>query len=110
MIEDLKIQVESFSELQENWDSYGADEVSVPSIMTAHRVLDTLPKFINVNTISVFPMRDGGVQIDIGEQKEIEVNGYDVKEINYDSNFNIINTYHYNLSHDIALNTNPIYT
>jgi hypothetical protein len=95
--DDLKIQVESFSELKENWGSYNEDTIIVQSIMTAHKIIDCLPSFLDLDTVDVFPMRDGGIQIDIGEFKEIEIFNYNVVELNFDSSGNIKNKYCYTL-------------
>lgn len=96
--ESLKIQVESFSELKKGWNGDNEEEVTVQSIMTAHKVIDGLPDNVDIQSVDVFPMRDGGVQIDVGEYKEIEVFDYTVTEIQYDNNFNIINRYVYELN------------
>ena len=66
--------------------------------MTAHKVLDALPDVVDIQTVDVFPMRDGGVQIEIGEFKEIEIFNYNVTEIQFDSNLNVINKYVYELN------------
>ena len=87
----LKIRIESFSKLKEDWDSYGAGEISIPSIMTAHKVLDKLSEMNEKETIGVFPMDDGGVRIELGDLKEIEVDGYIITEINFYENYNIRN-------------------
>jgi len=93
--DSLKIVIESFSELEKNWGSYNEDEITIESIMTAHKVLDALPDVVDIQTVDVFPMRDGGVQIEIGEFKEIEIFNYNVTEIQFDSNLNVINKYVY---------------
>ena len=59
--DNLKIKIESFSELEKNWDSYNADEITKQSIITAHKVIDTLPDIIDIQIVDVFPMRNGGV-------------------------------------------------
>jgi len=96
--DSLKIVIESFSELEKNWGSYNEDEITIESIMTAHKVLDALPDVVDIQTVDVFPMRDGGVQIEIGEFKEIEIFNYNVTEIQFDSNLNVINKYVYELN------------
>ena len=93
--DSLKIVIESFSELEKNWGSYNEDEITIQSIMTAHKVIDALPEIVDIQTVDVFPMRDGGVQIEIGEFKEIEIFNYNVTEIQFDSNLNVINKYVY---------------
>lgn len=97
--DELRIKIESFSGLKKNWDSYDADEISVKSIMTAHKVLDGILAVIDASIIDVFPMRDGGIQIDVGDFKEIEVLDYGVKEIQFDSNGNIISKYFYTIDY-----------
>ena len=96
--DSLKIVIESFSELEKNWGSYNEDEITIESIMTAHKVLDALPDVVDIQTVDVFPMRDGGVQIEIGEFKEIEIFNYNVTEIQFDSNLNVISKYVYELN------------
>ena len=86
-IEDLKTRIESFSELKKNWDSYEADEITSSSIITAHSVLDFLSKTTDINSIAVFPMRDGGIQFEIGEYKEIEILNCEINEIDYNSDY-----------------------
>lgn len=93
--ETLKQQIDSFSKLKKDWDSYDGDEITPQSIETAKKVLDTLPEFLDMQTINVSPMRDGGVQIDVGESKEIEVLNNTVTEIQYDLTGEIINKYVY---------------
>ena len=93
--DSLKIIIESFSELEKNWGGYNEDEITIKSIMTAHKVIDTLPDIVDMQTIDIFPMRDGGIQIEIGEFKEIEILNYTVTEIQFDNNYNIINKYVY---------------
>jgi hypothetical protein len=93
----LKLEIEILSNLKANWGGYNEDDISIPTIVTASKVIDTLPSFLNLNDVSIFPMRNGGIQINIGDFKEIEVLGDDVKEIKFDSNFNIINKTTYKL-------------
>ncbi|GAC1661333.1 MAG: hypothetical protein NVS9B7_29310 [Flavisolibacter sp.] len=95
--EILKIEIESFSGLGKNWDSYNADEISICSIMNAHKVIDSIPEFLDLNMVNVYPMRNGGVQIDIGEFKEIEINGSLVAETTFDLMFNISNRFIYEI-------------
>lgn len=94
LIEQLKIKIESFSELKKNWGSYNEDEITMQSIMTAIKYIDTIPNVFNP-IINVHPMRDGGVQINIGEFVEVEIMDNNIKEIFYDKNLNIqkTNTY-----------------
>ena len=56
-----------------------------------------LPDIIEIQKVDVFPMRDGGVQIEIGEYKEIEILNYTVTEIEFDRNLNVTNKYIYEL-------------
>jgi len=93
----LKIAIESFSELEKNWGSYNEYEITIKSITTAHKVIDTLPDIV-IQNVDVFPMRDGGVQIEIGNFKEIEIFNNTVTEIQFDINLNVINIYIYELN------------
>lgn len=97
--EELKLQIEQFSDLHQNWDTYNADEITIPSIMTAHKVIDGLPQEV-INFTNVFPMRDGGVQIDVGNFKEIEIKDYSIREIKYDINLNVVITYSYSYEYN----------
>lgn len=90
-INELKIRIESFSELEKNWDGYDAYEISNQSIAVANSVLDSISKSIDTNTISVFPMRNGGIEFEIGDYKAIEIFNYEVTEIEFDSEYNVIN-------------------
>ena len=94
LIEELKIKIESFSELKKNWGSYNEDEITMQSIMTAIKYIDTIPNVLN-QVIDVYPMRDGGVQIDIGLLIEVEIMDNNIREIFYDHFYNIqkTNTY-----------------
>jgi hypothetical protein len=94
----LKIKIDSFSELEKNWGSYNEEQITIESIITANKVLDMLPDIIDIQKVYVFPMRDGGVQFQIGEYKEIEIFNYTVTEIEFDINLNIINKYVYKLN------------
>ena len=93
----LKLRIESFSELEKNWGSYNEEQITSESIITANKVLDALPDIIDIQKVHVFPMRGGGVQIQIGEYKEIEIFNYTVTEIEFDINLNVINKYVYEL-------------
>jgi hypothetical protein len=97
----LKHKIESFSKLEKNWGSYNEEQITGESIITANKVLDALPDIIDIQKVHVFPMRDGGVQIQIGEYKEIEIFNYTVTEIEFDINLNIehliVNKYVYEL-------------
>jgi hypothetical protein len=96
--ETLKIKIDSFSELEKNWGSYNENQITIESIITANKVLDMLPDIIDIQKVHVFPMRDGGVQIQIGEYKEIEIFNYTVTEMEFDINFNVINKFVYELN------------
>ena len=89
-VEELKIRIESFSELEKNWDGYNADEITISSIITAHGLLDSICTNYDLNSISVFPMRNGGIQLEIGDYKEIEILNDEITEIEFDSFFNVI--------------------
>ena len=62
--------------------------------MTAIKYIDTIPNVLN-QVIDVYPMRDGGVQIDIGLLIEVEIMDNNIREIFYDHFYNIqkTNTY-----------------
>lgn len=98
MYSSLSNKISAFVNLQKNWDSYDADVISITAIDVAIETLNhlhskgILSKGIN---ISVFPMRDGGIQYEFdGEficaELEINQNG-DLTFILFDDDGNIIN-------------------
>jgi hypothetical protein len=73
----LERQVEAFRALQPDWDTYGALPIQEVAIRQARRLLHLLSMQLTGArplSIHVFPMRDGGVQIEIdGDEMEMEV-------------------------------------
>lgn len=75
----LARQVEAFRALPPNWDTYGALPTQEPAIRRAQQLLDLLSLQLTSSrsvSIHVFPMRDGGVQLEVdreGAEMEIEV-------------------------------------
>jgi hypothetical protein len=69
-----------FANLQHNWDSYNADEVSQNAIDKAIETLNHLNnkgQLTNGFTVNVFPMRDGGIQFEFDGENicaELEIN------------------------------------
>ena len=94
-IEDIKIRIESFSTLENNWDSYGAAKITPQSIITAINISDSIFKTNDKNPINVFPMRNGGIQFEIGNCKEIEIFNCEIKEMLFDDDYNIIKEINY---------------
>lgn len=86
-----------FSNLQPNWDSYNADVISKNAIDKAIETLNLLNskgQLSNDFTVSVFPMRDGGIQFEfdgdnICAELEIIPNG-ELRFILFDDNGGII--------------------
>lgn len=62
-------KIDGFRNLKENFDSYNSDKISNKSIETSIRVVNELN---DVELISVFPMRDGGIQFEISRFTDIE--------------------------------------
>lgn len=89
-IKKLRIKIESFLKLKKNWDGYGAEEITPISIAVACSVLDKLSTTTDINLVSVFPLVNGGIQLEVGDLKEIEIFNYEVTEIEFDSKYNII--------------------
>lgn len=87
-LEELEIRIKSFSDLKDNWDGYGADKITEQSILVAISLLDSL--FKTTDKILVYPMRNGGIQFEIGDYKEIEIFNNDITELFFDSELNII--------------------
>ncbi len=67
----LLSKVEGFKDLKENFDSYNADKVSEKAIAISIEIVGQL-KDIDVEGLSVFPMRDGGIQFEISRFSDIE--------------------------------------
>jgi hypothetical protein len=69
-----------FSNLKPNWDSYNADVISKNAIDTAIVTLNYLNSRVQLSndfTVSVFPMRDGGIQFEFDGENicaELEIN------------------------------------
>ena len=82
-------KIDSFSLLEKGWDSYDSDKISINSIITAHDVLEKIVLEHNIVNIEVFPMRNGGIQFEIGDNLEIEIDGNNAMSIVYDENFNV---------------------
>jgi hypothetical protein len=92
-IDELKMRIDSFSELKKNWNEYDSEEITSQSIEFANSILDTISKTNDVNDIKVFPMCNGGIQIEIGDFREIEIFNNEITDIEYDSEYNIINEF-----------------
>lgn len=94
---NLKSKIEAFAHLESNWDSYNAEIISKTAIDTAIKTLyhlNSKGQLTNGFTVSVFPMRDGGIQFEFdGEnicaELEINQNG-DSTFILFDGDDNII--------------------
>ncbi len=73
-------KIKGFSNLNENWDSYGAERISQMAIDVAIQTLDSLNmngERINGISINIFPMRDGGIQFEFDGKyvcAELEIN------------------------------------
>lgn len=75
-VQDLIDRIEKFKDLEQDWDTYGSEKISLSSISTA---IQLIKKFgtNNINVDNAFPMRDGGVQLENDFENnniEIEVN------------------------------------
>ena len=68
MSQSLEEKIDSFSELKENWDTYGAPAISPKAIEIAHRVVHCLGE----GNWTVVPTINGGVLFE-GLGMEIEV-------------------------------------
>lgn len=65
--------IDSFAALKPNWDTYNADAITPKSIVIAKELVTDLYKK-NIPIEGVFPMRNGGVQIEFSKQTmEIEL-------------------------------------
>ena len=69
----LADKLDSFVTLAPNWDSYNADAISEKAIGNAKHVIDYLNANANVFysfEINIFPMRDGGVQLEFDNENQ----------------------------------------
>lgn len=74
-INQFEDKINSFSELQKNWDSYKANEISPYAIKIALKTVRMLhDNNVLSDNVSVFPMRDGGIQFEFGNDYELEIN------------------------------------
>jgi len=101
--QDLIARIEKFSELEQDWDTYGSDKISLNSISSAIQII----KISETDSIVIddaFPMRDGGVQlekdfenhsieIEVSPDNEITLLVFD-KESNliFEKSFNVFET------------------
>ncbi|MBL4753190.1 MAG: hypothetical protein JKY52_06300 [Flavobacteriales bacterium] len=97
---NLKEKIDSFRELERNWDSYDADPISAICIEEANRVnrfLSGLGLWQLGIPIHVFPMRDGGIQFEIDHPDhsfEIEVHPNGLTELfSYDGDGEFLSKY-----------------
>ena len=61
-VQDLIARIEKFKDLEQDWDTYGSEKISLSSIYTAIKLIKIFGKN-NINVDNAFPMRDGGVQL-----------------------------------------------
>lgn len=79
VIPKLLTQVSSFEELAYDWDTYGALPIAAGAIARARQLLNALSLqlvYAPAVSVHVFPMRDGGVQVELDRDSasmEIEV-------------------------------------
>ena len=77
---NLKNKIERFAHLESNWDSYDAEIISKTAIDTAIKTLyhlNSKGQLTNGFIVSVFPMRDGGIQFEFDGENicaELEIN------------------------------------
>lgn len=68
--------INSFKDLESNWDSYDADKISNDSITSAIQIVNSLEQS-GLRIDNAFPMRDGGVKLEKDFKKsgsiEIEI-------------------------------------
>jgi hypothetical protein len=91
--------VDGFTALQQNWDTYNADKISAQSIVVSKELLADLYKK-NIPIEGVFPMRNGGVQIEFSKEKqEIELEILDdvINFLVYENSILLENESFYNL-------------
>ena len=65
--------IDSFAKLLQNWDTYNADVITPKSIAKAKEIVTKLYD-TGISIDGVFPMRNGGVQIELHiEKRDIEI-------------------------------------
>jgi len=62
-VEDSIKKIFSMKELQYNWDSYNAEKISIDCISLSIELIRLLESH-NIIIDNVFPMRDGGIQLE----------------------------------------------
>lgn len=87
----------SFRELEYNWDSYGGEKIDGLSVNIASLYLRNMLD-LTIKNARVFPMRDGGVQFEIGDNLEVEINGLQITETLFDDDCNVLTEYKYSYS------------
>ena len=68
--------LDSFKDLQENWDSYGALPIKGSAIAEAKVFIDKISNFVNKNSIFCTPLPDGCVQVEFvlgSSEFEVEI-------------------------------------
>jgi len=92
---ELIDKINGFKYLKKNWDSYDADPISEIAIIKSLEIVSYIKDFKNLYKISVFPMRNGGIQFefdaDINIELEVVSNGELIIKI-YDILGNILTT------------------
>lgn len=90
-------KISSLNRLKPDWDSYGADKISMTAIDRAHETLRELFNqdfFSEEIMVNVFPMRDGGIQFEFDDDRlsaELEINPEgDTTYILYNKDGNIL--------------------
>ena len=70
-------RIDSFSELEENWNGYNARKITETSIIVAKSYLNHILKY--TENFYVYPMTSGGIQYEINVKDiEIEIHDYDI--------------------------------
>jgi hypothetical protein len=98
ILNNLRNKINGFVHLSSNWDSYNAVPISAIAINFAIETVNYLNAesiLFNGLSVSVFPMRDGGVQFEFDGEHicvELEINpSGDLTFILFDEEDNIIN-------------------
>ncbi len=92
-------KLNTIRDLPKNWDSYDANVISEDAMETAIKTLNYLyneNQLSNEFSVTVFPMRDGGIQLEfdwISKEAELEINpDGDLTFIRFDDDGNMIGT------------------
>lgn len=79
---ELKNYIQSFADLREDWDTYGAEVISIESINAACKLIDIIYDDVLDIYIYIYPVCRGCVQIEfLKDNFEYEVEIYSIYQL-----------------------------